>query len=188
VKLIFLHGVAASGKLTTGRELESQIGYPVFHNHLVVDLLTTVFSFGTRPFVDLRERFWLAVIEEAAREGRSLIFTFSPEATVPSGFPARVVAVVQRHGGEVCFVRLSVSRAEQERRVADPARREFHKISDVGALRRLQQVSLEAQPDQPPFDLVVNTDISDAAETARTIVNHFALRPQEAQPRYPTSG
>jgi hypothetical protein len=50
VKLVFLHGVAASGKLTTARELESQIGYPVFHNHLVVDLLTTVFTFGSQPF------------------------------------------------------------------------------------------------------------------------------------------
>jgi hypothetical protein len=112
VNLIFLHGVAASGKLTTARALESQIGYPVFHNHLVVDLLTTVFTFGTRPFIELREQFWLAVIQESAREDRSLVFTFSPEFTVAQGFPARVLATVQRHGGAVCFVRLNVSRVE----------------------------------------------------------------------------
>lgn len=184
MKLVFLHGVAASGKLTTGRELESQIGFPVFHNHLVVDLLTTVFAFGTRPFVKLRERFWLDVIEEAAREGRSLTFTFSPEASVPPGFAARVVAVTQHHGGEVCFVRLVVGSAEQERRVADPARREFHKVSDVTTLRRLQRVSQEAQPDQPPVDLEIDTDLSGAAETARTIVDHFELQAEEPQKRY----
>jgi cytidylate kinase len=42
--LIFLHGSAASGKLTTARALGHHLDYPVFHNHLVVDLLTTVFS------------------------------------------------------------------------------------------------------------------------------------------------
>jgi hypothetical protein len=183
VQLVFLHGVAASGKLTTARELESQIGYPVFHNHLVVDLLTTVFTFGSRSFIELRERFWLGVIEEAARAGRSLIFTFSPESTVPPGFPARVVAVVERHGGAVCFIRLTVSRGEQERRLVDPARQEFHKISDAIALRRLQQLGLE----ELPVDLELDTDLSDAPETARAIVNHFGLPPQEPQQRYPAS-
>jgi hypothetical protein len=43
VDLVFLHGPAASGKLTVARALEARVGYPVFHNHLVVDLLTTVF-------------------------------------------------------------------------------------------------------------------------------------------------
>jgi hypothetical protein len=187
VNLIFLHGVAASGKLTTARALESEVGYPVFHNHLVVDLLTTVFTFGTRPFVELREQFWLAVVEESAREGRSLVFTFSPEATVLPGFAGRVVAAVVQHGGVVCFVRLTVGQVEQERRVADQARREFHKISDVSALRRVQRLSAAAQSEQPPVDLEVDTDISSAAETARSIVSRFGLRTQKPHERYPAS-
>ena len=76
--LVFLHGRAAAGKLTTARHLSALVGYPVFHNHLVVDLLTTVFPFGSEPFVRLREQFWLAAFTEAARPGRSLIFTFTP--------------------------------------------------------------------------------------------------------------
>jgi hypothetical protein len=46
VDLVFLHGPAASGKLTVARALEAAVGFPVFHNHLVVDLLTTVFPPG----------------------------------------------------------------------------------------------------------------------------------------------
>lgn len=57
MELIFLHGTAASGKLTTARALDVLLGYPVFHNHLVVDTLTTVFPFGSEPFVRLREEF-----------------------------------------------------------------------------------------------------------------------------------
>ena len=39
VKLIFVYGLPATGKLTVARELSSLTGYKVFHNHLVVDLL-----------------------------------------------------------------------------------------------------------------------------------------------------
>jgi|tagenome__1003787_1003787.scaffolds.fasta_scaffold20334617_1 hypothetical protein len=42
MQLILLHGTAASGKLTTARAMEAVLGYPVFHNHLVVDAPSTV--------------------------------------------------------------------------------------------------------------------------------------------------
>jgi len=34
MNLVFLHGPAASGKLTVGRELSRLTGYRLFHNHL----------------------------------------------------------------------------------------------------------------------------------------------------------
>jgi hypothetical protein len=52
---------------------------------LVVDLLTTVFPFGSEPFVRLREQMWTSVFADAARAGTSLIFTFAPESTVAHG-------------------------------------------------------------------------------------------------------
>ena len=99
--LVFLHGRAAAGKLTTARALEQRLGWPVFHNHLVVDLLTELFPFGSDPFVRLREQIWLSVIAEAAAVDRSLIFTFTPEPTVPAGFPGRVARVVESASGRV---------------------------------------------------------------------------------------
>ena len=43
--LVFLHGPPGSGKLTVGRELQSITGFRLFHNHLVVDLLESLFEF-----------------------------------------------------------------------------------------------------------------------------------------------
>jgi cytidylate kinase len=37
MRLIFLHGPAASGKLTVARAIAARTGLPVFHNHLAVD-------------------------------------------------------------------------------------------------------------------------------------------------------
>jgi hypothetical protein len=183
VHLVFTHGRAAAEKLTTARRLSALIGYPVFHNHLVVDLLTTMFPFGSEPFVLLREQFWLATFAQAASHDRSLIFTFTPEFTVAEGFPARVRAAVELAGGSICFVRLRVSDAEQERRVTDPSRAEFHKLASVPTLRR---VAAQPAAEQPPVDLDVDTDHSSAEATAALIASHFHLPQRVARDRYPS--
>ena len=183
MELIFLHGTAAAGKLTTARALEGLLGYPVFHNHLVVDTLTTVFPFGCEPFVRLREEFWLAVFAEAARAARSLTFTFAPEATVQRGFPARACEQVEQFGGRVCFVRLSVSEGEQERRIGNDDRRQFHKLTELSTLRRLR-ADREGIED-PPVDLEIDTDLTAPDQSAVLIADHFHLLPQERIQRYP---
>jgi hypothetical protein len=79
--LVFIYGQPASGKLTVARELAEITGWPLFHNHLIVDAVRAVFPFGSEPFTRLREEFWLKIISEASRAGTSLIFTFAPEPT-----------------------------------------------------------------------------------------------------------
>src|SRR5580658_9529338 len=114
MKLVFLYGAAASGKLTIGREIAALTGFALFHNHLVVDAVAAVFPFGSEQFIKLRQQFWLAMFHEAAEAGRSLIFTFTPEATVASDFPDQVRQTVEAAGGELIFVRLTLPFDEQE--------------------------------------------------------------------------
>lgn len=182
MRLIFLHGPAAAGKLTTARALEALIGYPVFHNHLVVDTLTTVLPFGSEGFVRLREEFWLSVLAEAARTDRSLIFTFVPEPTVAAGFADRARAAVEDHGGTVHFVRLLVSEEAQDQRIDNPDRAEFHKLTDRDVLRRLRALD---SGEQPPADLEIRTDDSTPEQSAATIVRRFSLPMQDRVERYP---
>ena len=81
-----MYGMPATGKLTVAQELARITGYKLFHNHLVVDLLLSVFEFGSTPFVEMREQIWLSVFAHAGRSGmEGLIFTFAPEATAPVG-------------------------------------------------------------------------------------------------------
>lgn len=182
MELVFLHGAAASGKLTTASALERLIGFPVFHNHLTVDLLTTVFPFGSEPFVRLREQFWTSVFADAARTGRSITFTFAPESTVHRGFPTRARQVVEAAGGRICFVRLLVSEAEQERRIGTASRGQFHKLTDIDTLRGLRNYRDDVE--QPPVDLQIDTDTSVAERSAATIAAHFNLTPQARVGRY----
>lgn len=180
--LVFLHGPAASGKLTTGRVLSQLTGIPLFHNHLVVNAVVSCFEFGSPQFIRLRNLFWLSTFDEAARAGRSLIFTFAPESSVPVEFPDRMREVVCRYGGRVCSVALQVSEAEQERRIGNPDRVQVQKLSDVDILRRNRR-GPSVEP--PPADLAIDTERSSPESSARRIIETFGLRSQPAHVPWP---
>ncbi len=175
MQLIFIWGGAASGKLTVARELARLTSLPLFHNHLVVDALLERLPFGDREFVRLRESMWMAGFETAASQGRSLIFTFAPEPTVPDGFTERVEALVERFGGKVQYVRLVLSQAEQEKRIANVSRAEFRKLVSLDLLRELRPQLLEAEAAMPPAGLVIDTQHDDPEASARRIAAAFGL-------------
>ncbi|MET0974272.1 MAG: hypothetical protein ABWX82_01220 [Leifsonia sp.] len=172
--LVFIHGPAAAGKLTTARALADATGFAVFHNHLVVDALLEVFPFGSPEFCDLRESFWLQTFSAAAVTDRSLIFTFTPEPTVSSGFVDRAVAAVDGAGGRIRFVALTVSGAEQERRIENADRRRFNKLSSLDTLREIRATE-SGEVTVPPADLVIDTEHSSAEASARSIASTFEL-------------
>ena len=110
MKLIFLHGLPGVGKLTVARELTALTGFGIFHNHLAVDLVGSVFEFGSQPFVELREKVWLAVFSQAvASRLDGLIFTFAYDRTVRGCFIDEVRKLVEEKGGNVLFVELRCS-------------------------------------------------------------------------------
>jgi hypothetical protein len=175
VKLIFIWGAAASGKLTVARELSKLTGIAVFHNHLVVDALLEKYEFGDPEFVRLREAMWMTVFDTAARAGQSLIFTFAPEATVQPDFAQRVAKVIEEAGGEVKFARLVVSPEDQERRIANDSRKEFRKLTSVELLRELRPSFAACEAEMPPADLVVDAELDDPETASRRIAAAFGL-------------
>ena len=175
MKLIFLWGPAAAGKLTVARELARLTGLPVFHNHLVVDALLEKLPFGHPEFIRLRESMWMAGFETAARSGKSMIFTFQPEPTVTQGFAERVVETMGDAGGEVKFVRLVISREEQEKRLGNESRKEFKKLVSLDLLRELRDGFEQAEAEMPPADLVIDSEIDDPETASRRIAAAFNL-------------
>jgi hypothetical protein len=168
MKLLFIHGAPAVGKLTVARELAGMTGFRLFHNHLTVDLVSSLFPFGSEPFVELRERIWLAAFAEAARQNLSLIFTFNPERTVRDQFVGEAIQVVKSNGGEVVFVELTCVEEELERRMADESRKEFGKLASVDQYRSLKQAGAFAFP-RLPNDLTLDTTKQSPRETAALI-------------------
>jgi chloramphenicol 3-O-phosphotransferase len=174
MQLVFLHGPAAAGKLTVARAVAGRTGFALFHNHLVVDAVAAVFPFGSPEFRRLRERFWLETFEAAAREGRSLVFTFAPEATVSAGLPQDVVATVEDNGGRVRFVQLTCPADELARRVDNADRAAFGKLRDRDLFLRLSAVGAFDYP-EIASELTLDTSTRSPDEAAERIVSGLGL-------------
>ena len=170
MKLIFLYGLPGVGKLTVARELAKLNGFKVFHNHLAVDLVNSVFEFGSLPFVELREKFWLDVFSRAvAAKVDGLIFTFAPDRTVRGGFIEATRQVVESSGGEVLFVELKCSTEELERRIEHPDRQRFGKLSSAARFRELKEAGAFVDPGIPADHLVIDTSELSASAAASII-------------------
>lgn len=173
MKLIFLHGAPAVGKLTVARELVALTGFRLFHNHLTVDLVSSLFPFGSEPFIVLREKIWLAAFAEAVRNNVSLIFTFNPERTVSESFVQNTIELVQGAGGKVVFVELTCAEKELEDRLDDASRKEFGKLASVEQYRTLKDLGAFQFP-KLPNHLSVDTTSQPPEDSARLISAHLA--------------
>jgi hypothetical protein len=173
MKLIFLHGLPGVGKLTVAREIAKLTGFKLFHNHLTVDLVESLFEFGSQPFVELRERIWLAVFAEAVSANLDgLIFTFAFDRTVRDSFIENTRAVIESSGGEVVFAELRCSTDELEH----PSRQRFGKLCSLDRFRELKEAGAFVDPGIPAERLVTDTTELSASDAASLIVNRLGLK------------
>ena len=171
---MLLYGRPGVGKLTIGELLAVETGYRLLHNHAVVDLVTSLFDFGTPQFIELRERLWLQTIEAAtSAKITGVIMTFAPEATVTEDFIPRLTSLVSTKGGSIHFVELRCSTAELEKRITADSRQRFGKLRDLDFYRKLDAAGSFDRPRMPEAELVVDTTDRDPLESARTIAKHL---------------
>jgi hypothetical protein len=179
-QVIFLFGRPGVGKLTVGELLAVETGYRLLHNHSVVDLVTSLFPFGSPPFVSLRERIWLGSIDAClAAKQAGVIMTFAPEATVTDDFIPALQKRVSARGGDLRFIELRCSDAQLEIRLKDDSRGRFGKLRDVYEFRKLDKAGVFDRPQMPAAELVVDTTSTNPLESARAIAKHL----HQASPR-----
>jgi hypothetical protein len=176
MKLIFLYGLPATGKLTVAQELSAITGYRLFHNHLTVDLLLSVFEFGSPSFVTLREQIWLSVVEAACESGLpGLIFTFAPERTVREGFIAALRAVMEAKAGEIEFVALTCPLPELMARMENESRRRYGKLASVSLFEQLHADGVFDPFPMPEPAVTIDTGAHSAKAAAVAIAQELML-------------
>lgn len=134
MKLIFLYGAPATGKLTVARELAAITGYRLHHNHVAIDLALALFEFDDPNFLMLCQRVNLEVFKAAGQSDLpGLIFTFTYGGPSDDLFIDEVIAQLKN---DVYFVHLSCEVDELERRVVAESRKEHRKVTDPAILLR----------------------------------------------------
>jgi len=177
MKLIFLYGQPATGKLTVAKELAALTGYKLFHNHLAVDLLLSVFEFGSPPFVSLREQIWLSVFAAACdAKIPGLIFTFAPETTVRPEFIPNAIHTLEKHRGDLVFVELTCPLDELKRRMENESRSQHKKLADLPLFEQLYSAGVFDTAHMPAPALSLDTSQLTPLEAAGFIARELKLQ------------
>jgi hypothetical protein len=175
MKLLFLHGAPATGKLTIAKALLRTVPGRLFDNHAAIDLARTIFEFGAPGFWDLVHDVRCICLDAAGEHGIPLVVTTFCYAE-PEDRPQfeNFEEVVKRHGGELLPAFLHCSRDEALRRVGNPDRFERRKMTSAEELNEnLDDYSFTSVPRADC--LMLDTGMRSAEATAHEIVRHFGL-------------
>jgi len=144
MKLIYIYGPTASGKLTVARELSKITGFRLFHNHVVNDMLDNILDSKKESdlYWKVAEETKCRIIEMMAKENiKGLIFTMGYVKAKSNGklmfnekLPKKIKTVVEKNKGKVYLVKLECKKEELLKRVTNKSRKSFGKFSSVKRL------------------------------------------------------
>lgn len=175
MRLVYIHGAPAVGKLTVAKEVTRLVPAKLFDNHASIDLARTVFEHGAPGFWSLVESVRILVLEAAAKENVPIVLMTSCYSD-PHDRPTfeKYEQILKQHTAEMCPVFLHCPNAEMKRRVANPDRKARGKITSAPGLERfLGQYNHVPVPHSQCLE--VATEEVPATETAIRIVKHFGL-------------
>jgi RNase adaptor protein for sRNA GlmZ degradation len=135
---VLIYGPMAVGKLTVANELVKLTGYKLFHNQLTVDLVKSIFDWGTEPYNKLNHKFRVELIEEAAKSNlNGLIFTFCYAFPQDTNFIKLLKRKVEKHGAKFYLVQLSAEKESLFKRVKSANRENFDKLKSKKSLKKI---------------------------------------------------
>jgi hypothetical protein len=183
VKLVFLIGDAAVGKMTVGQELMKITDLRLFHNHMTIEPVLEIFgSFDGAVIKRLRE----VIFEEFAKsDNYGMIFTFMWAFDMQSDWDYHdwVRGFFEPYGTEFYYVELvsdqetRLARNVTENRLRHKASKRDVEASNARLLRDDANHRLESLPGEILFENYMRIDNTHLApeEVAALIKEHFCL-------------
>lgn len=136
MRLVFLYGPPAAGKLTIAEKLATRTGLKILQNNLTNKAITGVFPFGSPSFNRINDDLRIAIIGEAAEMHVDLVFTFVYAHGLDDAFIQRVIDAVG-DSGSILFVQLRCPRDVLIKRISNYSRKAHPKLTDRKVLLRL---------------------------------------------------
>ena len=175
MKMIFLYGPPAVGKLTVAKELSKLTGYKLFHNHLTVDLVSSLYEWGSPKYWTYLRSIREQLLANLAKDNVDIIFTYVYAAGEDEEVMERMFKKVEENRGEVLLVQLTTSVEKLKERIVAEDRRQFKKMHKTESLESwISQYRLfEAYPNRQ--NLIVDNSNMKPTEVANLIVTKYNL-------------
>ena len=174
MKLIFIYGPPAVGKLTIAEKLTESTGIPVFHNHHSRDLVKDIYGESLMQHYALVDKIRFDVMEYCAKNNTDLIFTYVYGGPEDDNKVKGFLEKVESNGGKVLFVELTANTSDLIDRVGDDSRKRFKKLLDKKVMKELtENMSIFTIPYVE--SLKINTSNTDPVQSADIIIKKLSL-------------
>ncbi len=183
MKLVFLIGDSAVGKMTVGQELMKRTGLRLFHNHMTIELVLEIFGeYDGSVISKLRE---VVFQEFAVSDNEGLIFTYMWAFDQQSdwNYVEHVSDIFRRQGADIYYVELvaaqeiRLQRNRSENRLKNKVSKRDIQVSEERLLQADEKHRLISEENEIPYDNYLKIDTSDlsAEKTAEKIRRYFQL-------------
>lgn len=131
MKLLFLYGPPASGKLTIAEKLSVTTGIPVFHNHLSRDLVKSIYGDNVRQHYGLIDQIRYDILDYCSMHNTDLIFTYVYEGEDEDDADIRkFTGIINSNHGTIHFIELIADREDLIERASNESRKRYKKLVD----------------------------------------------------------
>ena len=183
MKLVFIIGDAAVGKMTVGQELMKMTGLRLFHNHMTIEPVIEIFGrYDGKTIAEMRE---LIFRNFAASENDGMIFTYMMDFDMPSEWEylEHVKSIFEPYGTEFYYVELiapqeiRLKRNVSENRLKNKASKRDIELSNQRLIDDDQHHRCVSYEGEITFENYLRIDNSDLAPdaAARLIKETFKL-------------
>lgn len=174
MKLIFLYGPPAVGKLTIAEKLSEYTGIPLFHNHLSRDLVKDIYGDKLKDNYALVDRIRFDVLDYCSRNQTDLIFTYVYEGSDDDENVREFMKIIENNDGEILFVELVADKNDLVNRVDNESRKKYKKLTDPAIMDKITyDMSIYSIPFVDP--LKINTSQLLPDESVTVIVSKLGL-------------
>ena len=183
MKLLFLFGNAAVGKMTVGQELMKITDLRLFHNHMMIEPVLEIFgAFNGKAIERLRD----VIFEEfAASDNYGMIFTYMWALDMQSDwdYVEHVKEIFRPYGTEFYYAELvapqeiRLQRNRSENRLQHKASKRNLAVSDQRLINDDKKYRCESFEGEIPFENYIKIDNSvlPPSEAARIIKERFGF-------------
>ena len=173
MKVIFLYGPPASGKLTIAKKLAEKTGISLFHNHLTFDLAEVLYEPFTQPFYDYCADLRLDVFGDAKLAHQDLIFTFFYIPPDDDNFVNQIIHIAGEDN--VKFVKIEASSDTLLDRVENKDRAKYSKINSKDVLTRYLKENNWSESIEKTDSLIISTDNLTPDDAVQKIIEEYNL-------------
>lgn len=183
MKLVFMIGNCAVGKMTVGQELMKLTGLRLFHNHMTIEPVIEVFGHYDHQAVSRIREVYFEEFAKSDNDGMIFTYMWAFDQQADWDYVEHVKSIFAPYGTEFYYVELvapqevRLARNRTENRLKHKASKRNVAFSDQLLLHDDENYRCESLPGEITFPnyLRIDTTHLTAEETAKMIQQHFGL-------------